>query len=43
MLDVPVPGAAARAFRAGKATSPEHAVGERIWIEWLEDHYETGE
>jgi len=39
MLRIPFPGGTARAFRAGHATCPEHAVGTVAWTEWLAEQY----
>lgn len=39
ILGIPFPGGTTRAFRAGHATCPEHAVGTVTWDEWLADHY----
>jgi uncharacterized protein YbjT (DUF2867 family) len=35
IVGMPLPGAAARAFRAGANLSPEHAVGRRTWEQFL--------
>jgi uncharacterized protein YbjT (DUF2867 family) len=37
IVPVPLPGKAARAFRAGANLAPEQAVGHRTWEEFLED------
>jgi uncharacterized protein YbjT (DUF2867 family) len=37
MVPVPLPGRAARAFRAGANLAPERAVGRRTWEEFLAD------
>lgn len=36
VLNLPVPGRAAKAFREGAHTNPDRAVGERTWEEYLE-------
>ena len=36
-LPVRIPGAAARAFRAGANLAPDRAVGRRTWEEFLAD------
>lgn len=36
VLNLPVPGRAARAFRDGAHTNPDRAVGKRTWEEFLE-------
>jgi uncharacterized protein YbjT (DUF2867 family) len=38
VLPVPLPGAAARAVRAGAHLAPDRAVGRRTWEEFLADH-----
>jgi hypothetical protein len=35
LLPVPIPGKAARAFRAGANLAPERAVGQRTWEDFL--------
>ena len=35
MLRLPLPGKAARAFRAGANLAPEHAVGRKTWEDFL--------
>ncbi|EMY32605.1 NmrA family protein [Arthrobacter crystallopoietes BAB-32] len=37
LLPLPLPGQAARAFRAGANLTPEHAVGLRTWEEFLSE------
>jgi uncharacterized protein YbjT (DUF2867 family) len=37
ILQIPLPGKAAAAFRAGANLAPEHAVGRRTWQEFLAD------
>lgn len=39
VLRLPVPGRVAAAFRAGKATCPDRAVGTVTWEEWLAAQY----
>jgi hypothetical protein len=34
---VPIPGQAARAFRAGANLAPDRTVGKRTWEEFLAD------
>ncbi len=41
VLNLPVPGRMAAAFRSGGATAPEHAVGRLRWSEWVNARYET--
>lgn len=36
MLNLPVPGKAAAAFRAGVHTNPDEAVGVKTWVEYLQ-------
>lgn len=43
VLRIPIPGATASAFRAGKATCPERTVGKREWTEWLVERYGSGD
>ncbi|EMA54635.1 SDR family oxidoreductase [Halococcus salifodinae] len=40
IVRVPVPGTVFSAFRDGKATCPDHAIGTVTWEEWLETTYE---
>jgi len=35
IVRLPIPGHVASAFRAGKATCPDHDIGTRTWNEWL--------
>jgi uncharacterized protein YbjT (DUF2867 family) len=42
MLPIHVPGAAARAVRAGAVLAPERAVGKRTWEEFLADRFARG-
>lgn len=35
IVNLPLPGKVARAFRTGHATCPERAIGERTWEAWL--------
>jgi len=39
IVGVPLPGGTARAFRAGKATCPDRAVGDETWEAWLATRY----
>jgi uncharacterized protein YbjT (DUF2867 family) len=39
VVRLPLPGGTARAFRAGRAICPEHAVGTVTWDEWLAERY----
>lgn len=39
VLPIPLPGAIARGFKAGRATCPDNALGERTWEEWLRAEY----
>lgn len=39
VLRLPLPGDAARGFRAGKNTCPDRAVGEATWESWLAERY----
>lgn len=39
IIRVPLPGGTATAFRAGRGTCPEHAVGTVTWTEWLTAQY----
>jgi len=36
---LPVPGTAAKGFRAGRNTCPDHAVGSVTWESWLSEEY----
>jgi uncharacterized protein YbjT (DUF2867 family) len=40
IVPLPIPGKAFGAFREGKATCPDHAIGTVTWEEWLETTYE---
>lgn len=40
IVRVPLPGAVASAFRSGVGTTPDCAVGERTWEDWLAERYE---
>ena len=40
MLNLPVPGKAARAFKEGLHTNPEQNVGRRTWEAYLTDEFE---
>ena len=40
IVPLPIPGRAFAAFRDGKATCPDHAIGPVTWEEWLETTYE---
>jgi uncharacterized protein YbjT (DUF2867 family) len=42
LLPLPVPGAAARGFRAGGHLCPEHADGKRTWAEFLAARHQGG-
>jgi uncharacterized protein YbjT (DUF2867 family) len=42
VVRVPVPGAAARGFRAGGHLCPAHADGKRTWEEFLAARYQAG-
>jgi uncharacterized protein YbjT (DUF2867 family) len=42
MVPVPLPGQAARAFRAGANLAPERAVGRRTWEEFLAERVQSG-
>jgi uncharacterized protein YbjT (DUF2867 family) len=42
VVRVPVPGAAARGFRAGGHLCPEHPDGKRTWAEFLAARYQEG-
>jgi uncharacterized protein YbjT (DUF2867 family) len=39
VLDLPIPGPMAAAFKSGGATAPDHAVGRMTWSAWLSTHY----
>lgn len=39
ILRFPIPGGTTAAFRAGRATCPDHAVGTVTWKEWLAERY----
>jgi hypothetical protein len=41
MIPVPLPGAAARAIRAGANLAPDRAVGRRTWEEFLADRIDS--
>lgn len=43
LLPVPVPGAAARAIRAGANLTPDRAVGRRTWEEFLAERLGSGD
>jgi uncharacterized protein YbjT (DUF2867 family) len=40
VVDVPLPGKAARGFREGHNLTPEHADGKITWEQWLSQHAE---
>lgn len=42
VVRLPVPGKTARAFREGRATCPDRAVGTVTWEAWLDDEYGQG-
>ena len=42
ILPVPVPGGAARAYRAGGNLSPDRAVGTRTWAAFLAERFGAG-
>jgi uncharacterized protein YbjT (DUF2867 family) len=43
IVRLPIPGAVASGFRAGKATCPDRAVGTTTWTAWLDREYGSGE
>ncbi|PSP27605.1 epimerase [Halobacteriales archaeon QH_2_65_14] len=43
IVRLPIPGSVAGAFRAGKATCPDRAVGTVTWDAWLDEQYGPGE
>jgi len=42
IVRLPIPGSLFGAFRDGKATCPDRAVGETTWETWLDRRYATG-
>jgi len=42
VVRLPIPGGTASAFRAGKATCPDRAVGTLGWEAWLAEQYGSG-
>lgn len=42
IVGIPLPGQAARAFRAGHHLSPDHPHGQITWADWVERAYEGG-
>jgi len=42
VVDLPMPGRMAKAFRAGGATAPRCAMGRLTWRQWLTTRYGDG-